>query len=416
MNDFESHLTTLLDDTAASIDTHPDLDAIFSGARVANLRTAQRAPFRPRLLAAAAAALVLVGGSAYAFGSGGDEAGQLVPAQDVAQDVTTPTEPDRTEAPKPTDPAVTEGPKTTAATKPVEPVESKPVESAPVVEAPPATAAPIAFTANLGGGALGASPMKQTFFGTGPIGSTVTASSGYGSAHAAVGEAGKWELTLKLVDVPGGATVPVRLSSSASDAYYDYALVRPMPEAPPTTAPQLVAFTANPGSNKMEILKHGFYGTAAPGSAIRVGSDYGVVETTANAKGKWEVMLVMQGALPGSEIGVRITASTSEQVYEFVLHVPEAPSVSYDFTASAAFESCDANPPYNEYWGKAAPGAVITISSPYGGATVTANGDGRWSARVEFPSAPVGETFAVQVASSQGGNVYSFPMTRTGPL
>jgi hypothetical protein len=411
MNDFESRLTMLLDDTAASIETHPDFEAIFSGARVGTLPASRRGPFRPRLLGAAAAALVFAGASAYALGAGGGGADQLVPANDV----TVSSEPPVTEAPRPAGSVVTEAPELTEEPVATEPAHTEPpTESVPVTEAPPATPAPIAFTANLGGGDLGATSMKQTFFGTGPVGSTVTASSGYGSASTVVGEQGLWELHLELQNVPAGATVPVRLSSDASDGYYDYPLVRP--GAP---APQPVAFTANLGSDRMASLKHGFYGTASPGTAIRVASEYGVAETVATAKGKWDVTLVMHGAAPGSEIGVRITASTSAQVFEFVLHVPAAPPAppaSYGFTARAAFDSCDSNPPYNEYWGEAAPGAVITISSPYGGGQVTANAEGSWTARIEFPSAPVGETFNVSVSSSQGGNVYSFPMTRTGPV
>ena len=60
-------------------------------------------------------------------------------------------------------------------------------------------------------------------------------------------------------------------------------------------------------------------------------------------------------------------------------------------------------------------GAVISITSPYGGAQAVSNADGHWTARPTFPDAPVGVTFNVHITSSLGTATYDFPLTRVGP-
>ena len=65
MNDFESRLTTLLDDVAGSVRVHPDPDAVFQPTVKTVPNEVHR--FRPRFAAVAAAGIVLVGGSAFAM-------------------------------------------------------------------------------------------------------------------------------------------------------------------------------------------------------------------------------------------------------------------------------------------------------------------------------------------------------------
>jgi hypothetical protein len=88
---------------------------------------------------------------------------------------------------------------------------------------------------------------------------------------------------------------------------------------------------------------------------------------------------------------------------------------SIDFTANAGWATTDASPPVDEYWGNSTAGAVITITSPYGGAQVVSNAEGHWTARPTFPDAPVGVTFNVHITSSLGTATYDFPLTRVGP-
>jgi len=95
---------------------------------------------------------------------------------------------------------------------------------------------------------------------------------------------------------------------------------------------------------------------------------------------------------------------------------PTSPSttstVPSAFTAAALYGSCEEPIPYDEYSGKAAPGASITVSSPWSTTTnTTADDNGDWWVRVEFPSAPVGAPFAVNV--SDGSTSVDLDFVRT---
>ena len=115
-------------------------------------------------------------------------------------------------------------------------------------------------------------------------------------------------------------------------------------------------------------------------------------------------------------MAVRITSSTTDRVREFTLQRPgEATPPFVAFAANAALTTSDRTPPVNEYWGTSTAGAVISITSDYGSTQVESNGDGKWSARVEFPDAPVGMTFNVHITSSKGDAVYDFSFTRVAP-
>ena len=195
--------------------------------------------------------------------------------------------------------------------------------------------------------------------------------------------------------------------------------MRDKPE--PETEPERVAFTANLGDGYLDYtpMKQYFHGTATPGSVVVASSDYGSADAVADSKGKWSMKLKMFEVADGATVGVRVTNNSSEGVFEFSLvrPVPE-PEPEPDpiaFTAQAAFVECDSTPPYNEYWGTSTAGAKITISSAFGGKQVIANADGHWEARVEFPEAPLGETFMVTVISSKGEAVYSLPFKRVDP-
>jgi hypothetical protein len=274
---------------------------------------------------------------------------------------------------------------------------------------PPPSPAPVEFTATPGSSNLAGSPMKQVWYGTATPGTVITASSEFGSAQATANSNGKWELALKMFDVPGGTDVRVILSANTSDNVYEFMLHRPEPAPEPVPS----AFTVNLGSARLggSPMKQVFYGTGAAGSVVHAQSEFGSVEAVVSPTGQWEMRLEMHGVPSGSDVGVRLTNSASESVFEYVLHRPVSEPVAIDFTANAALSETDANPAFNEYWGKSTTGAVITISSPYGSGEVTSDADGKWAARIEFPGAPVGETFIVRITSSKGTAVYEFPLT-----
>ena len=430
----------LLDDVASSVRPHPKPDALFGP-------TVKPGPnhiriFRPRLVGIAAASLMLFGGSALAVKGLGEERGPSVTPADVPVDkpgdrATTNVhrshdfdgdrggdgrragveyrgsgagrEPrtNRAHAPEPTVPATEPTvPVTVPATEPTVPA-TQPTVPATRPTTPPAV---VAFTANLGGGNLAGSPMKQGFYGTAQPGSAIRVASEYGVAETKANNEGKWEASLKMIEVPGGTTVGVRITANTSDRVFEFALLRPV--VPP---PVVVEFTANLGGDGTanSPMTQGFYGTAQPGSAIRIGSEFGVAETVAGENGKWEAKLIMNEIPPGTKVGVRITSSKSDRVFEFALLRPGAPApAAIDFTANAGWTTTDATPPAGEYWGNSTAGAVISITSPYGNKQVESNGEGHWTARLEFPEAPIGATFTVHITSSKGSAVYDFSLTR----
>ncbi len=273
----------------------------------------------------------------------------------------------------------------------------------------PPPPAPVDFTATPGSSNLGGSPMKQVWYGTATPGTVITAGSDFGSAQATANSNGRWELALKMFEVPGGTDVRVILSANTSDNVYEFTLHRPEPAPEPVSS----AFTVNLGSARLggSPMKQVFYGTGAAGSVVHAHSEFGSAEAVVSSAGQWEMRLEMYEVPSGSDVGVRLTNSASESVFEYVLHRPVSEPVAIDFTANAALSETDANPAFNEYWGKSTTGAVITLSSPYGSGEVTSDADGKWAARIEFPSAPVGETFIVRITSSKGTAVYEFPLT-----
>ena len=421
MNNFEHHLTALLDDVASSVHPHPDPDAIFFPT-VATVPNEARV-LRPRWFAVAAAGFVLVGGSAFAMERiTNDPPIRVVPAATpVAEPTAEPTS-TTVESTTTVESVVTLPPKepvfksvvvSDATVRPTEPTVPPTEPTVPPTE-PTSPPVVIEFTAKLGGDGRAKTPMKQGFYGTAQPGSAIRVASEFGVSETMANADGKWETTLKMLEVPAGTSVYVRITSNTSDTVREFWLQRP--ESPP---PSTIEFTANLGADGQanSPMTQGFYGTAQPGSAIRVGSEWGVAETVAGPNGNWDATLVMPEVPPGTKVGVRITSSTTDKVREFTLKRPGAPTPpSIDFTANAALTTTDATPPFNEYWGTSTAGAVISITSPYGGAQVESNAEGMWSARPTFPDAPVGVTFNVHITSSKGTAVYDFPLTRVGPI
>lgn len=421
MIDFESHLSSMLDDVAGSIQPHGDPDALFHPT-VKTVHTDVHR-FRPRFAAVAAAGIVLLGGSAFAMEKLTTDStpSKIRPADSPD---TEPTDPPTTttHAPEPAPTTVAVAVETTVvrheSSKPVIVVEPNAPPTEPTVPPtePPTTAAPVVieFTAKLGADGRAKTPMTQGFYGNANPGSAIRAASPYGVAETTANGDGKWELTLVMKEVPAGTKVPVKITSSTSDRVREFTLERPAP--PP---PAVIEFTAALGANGQANtpMTQGFYGNAQPGSAIRIGCDWGVAETTAGPQGKWDATLVMNDVPPGTLVHVRITSSTTTVVREFTLQRPgEATPPTVPFTAAAGWATTDHTPPTDSYSGNATAGSVITISSEYGGGQAVANAEGHWSVTVEFPSAPVGSTFNVHITSSKSDAAYDIPLGVVGPV
>lgn len=85
-----------------------------------------------------------------------------------------------------------------------------------------------------------------------------------------------------------------------------------------------------------------------------------------------------------------------------------APPPAVAFTMSQKWFECDSFPPFEEFSGTAAPGAVISVSSPYGGGSTTADAKGKWYLKVEFPTAPKHQPFTGKVTTAQGSKSFTF--------
>lgn len=88
-----------------------------------------------------------------------------------------------------------------------------------------------------------------------------------------------------------------------------------------------------------------------------------------------------------------------------------APVATVAFSASQQYGSCGEAVPYDIFSGTATPGTMVAISSPYGSGSATADAHGNWSRKVEFPSAPRNETFAVTVSGTGGSSMLHFTAT-----
>ncbi len=88
-----------------------------------------------------------------------------------------------------------------------------------------------------------------------------------------------------------------------------------------------------------------------------------------------------------------------------------SPPPDGSFTATYGSGESSESPPWDEYFGTAPPDSAVAISSPYGSGSTTTDPDGYWSTTVEFPAAPVGETFSVTLTNEAG--TATVPFTRT---
>ena len=87
------------------------------------------------------------------------------------------------------------------------------------------------------------------------------------------------------------------------------------------------------------------------------------------------------------------------------------PAITIAFTATQAYGSCGEDVPYDIFSGRATPGTTVSIRSPYGSGSTTVGANGHWERRVEFPSAPRGETFTVTARGLGGSATLHFTAT-----
>lgn len=192
---------------------------------------------------------------------------------------------------------------------------------------------------------------------------------------------------------------------------------KPEPEPEPKTRDPAPAtdFTAHQWQTHVEHDPpyNKYHGTAAPGTEIRAGNEYGSASGVADEKGNWYVKVWFEDAPYGTHTFTVVVESSEgqRQTFEMTATRPEK-SEQVAFTANQKYASSDAEPPSNLYWGTAAPNSQVNVMSEYGSVETMADADGNWETHLVFEKAPAGTTtFTVKVKSLATGEYVFFEMT-----
>lgn len=217
---------------------------------------------------------------------------------------------------------------------------------------------------------------------------------------------------------------PATPPTTAADAS-----VPPVTTPPPTTTPQDVT----PPHLEIEHPIDGsvftesalrFSGTTEPGATVMAGR----YEADVADDGRWSIVLFLAEGPNRATITATDAAGNVAEASVVVTYRPpvdEPPAEppkdepppkddpppeeeAYDFTAHQVFGSCSESPPYDEFYGTAAPGTRIVVWGGNGEGAVIADQAGNWALRVVFPEAPYGETIVVTVKNTETGQTKQF--------
>ena len=193
-----------------------------------------------------------------------------------------------------------------------------------------------------------------------------------------------------------------------------------------TTAPEIVVLSPAADS-KHDEAKLVFEGETEPGATVKAGPYLADVDE----EGNWRIELILSPGANSTTFSATDEAGNIGFVTVKVWLIEEEPEkkeephdkdgeakpdekedkvdvVDVKFSANQKYGSCDADKPYDVFWGTATPGSKVTISSPYGSATVEVNEKGHWEKKVYFEEAPIGETFTVTVTATNGSETFSY--------
>lgn len=192
-----------------------------------------------------------------------------------------------------------------------------------------------------------------------------------------------------------------------------------VPAAPTTTAadttPPPLAITSPAPDTHFDTKFVTFTGETEPGAAVVAAGKFSAV---VDGDGRWSIQLVLAPGKNGASFvatdaaGNATSASIVVWYDEPAAEKPpkdEEPKAVVPFTAYKTYGSCNESPPYDVYYGTAAPGTKVEILSPYGSGSVTADANGNWEKKVHFETAPYGEVFSVKVKDHTGARyVFEF--------
>ena len=208
----------------------------------------------------------------------------------------------------------------------------------------------------------------------------------------------------------------------------------PAPIVPPAASPPQTSTTvADVEPPMLEILTPAdgdsvktkvttFAGRTEPGASVVASGKF---DTAVAADGSWSIDLVLAPGANGVVFVARDDAGNETSRRMTVYLDAEEPVVTtttttiketttttiaaWEFVANQKYGSCSEPIAYDIFSGKATPGTTVSITSAYGAGTTTVNGDGSWSMKVLFPSAPYNKVFIV-TAKDHTGTKRTFEM------
>ena len=243
-------------------------------------------------------------------------------------------------------------------------------------------------------------PAKNKYYGTGTPGSTVWVASEFGSGSGKIASSGEWLFYVEFPGAPCNESFGVVVESGEHRREFTMKYVCAEHD-----------FSARQDYAENTSLWTKFSGTGVPGDTIWAGSEYGTETTTVGSDGKWYLKLHFSDNVPPNEkIKVVVESDSGDRVEFWFKWVVEGEE-EVAFTAFQKYGSSNAEVPWDRFWGTAQPQATIEVISPYGAGITAADSAGNWLIEVEFPDAPVGETFTVVIESSDGGRA-TFTFTR----
>ena len=90
---------------------------------------------------------------------------------------------------------------------------------------------------------------------------------------------------------------------------------------------------------------------------------------------------------------------------------PTEPEPVWPWSANQAYGQGSDSPPFDVFYGTAAPGAKIVIEAKWGRVVGYANEEGQWELHITFPESPIGEPFKVWVVSGDHTELFWFTHT-----
>ena len=207
-------------------------------------------------------------------------------------------------------------------------------------------------------------------------------------------------------------------------------VVDPGGSDPTTTVPATTTIPADTQAPPLEVISPSdgehfekktvtFSGTTEPGATVVASGKFNV---PVNSSGAWSIDLVLaKGANGVVFVATDAAGNATEARLTVYYDVPAETTTTtkaeagWEFSAFQKYGSCAEPVPYDEFWGTGKPGSVINVTSPYGSGSTTVDGEGNFWIRVEFPTAPFGETFSVKVKDEFGNKkVFSFVSNYSG--